>query len=372
MLLNYLDLFSGIGGFHKGLEDSGFKFGWSGYSEINKYAKSIYQKHFSGAEALGDVSNINVRELPRADKWIVTGGWPCQDNSIAGKRKGQSGSTRSGLLSQIIRIIGDFTDLGTEVIFIGENVKGLYSVNEGMDFIDSIRGLTYLDKDSPQLILETQLLNTRWFLPQNRERIYFVGHTGKGSGQQIFPIGEELENATGKRKGFKDGLCSQAIDSNYYKGPDGKRTMIGAWRHPLKFLNRNHKNIEGDYAFTVDSMNTGGIKITQRGRGFNKGGEKGICPTIFTSSFEHNNHISNCIRSSGRNSPHGSKQNWDSYETESGIRRLTPTECERLQGFPDGWTEGISDTQRYKCLGNAVSVPVVKAVVERIIGCQYI
>ena len=315
--MNYLDLFSGIGGFRKGLEEAGFKFNWTGHSEIDKYAKSIYQGHFKESEDLGDVSNINVSELPRAKKWIVTGGWPCQDNSIAGKRKGQSSGTRSGLLSQIIRLIRELIEMGSEVVFIGENVKGLFSVNDGVDFIDSIRGLTYLDKDNPQLTLEMQLLNTLWFLPQNRERVYFVGYNREQGGQKIFPIGEEFENVRGK--GFKDGLWSQAIDSNYYKGQDGKRTMIRVQRHPLKFLDRNQKNIKGDYAFTVDSMNTGGVKI------------------------------------------------------DSDVRRFTPLEMERLQGFPDEWTkcgkdgEKISDTQRYKTLGNAVSVPVVKAVGERIL-----
>ena len=92
----------------------------------------------------------------------------------------------------------------------------------------------------------------------------------------------------------------------------GRRQLIS--RQPLRFLQRNQRNIEGDYSFTVDQSNTGGIKIDTR------------------------------------------------------IRRLTPTECERLQGFPDGWTEGISDTQRYKCLGNAVTVNVVYEIAKRLIN----
>lgn len=320
--MNYLDLFSGIGGFHEGLNQAGFKFNWAGHSEIDKYAKSIYQKHFPESEDLGDVSNINVSELPKIN--LITFGFPCQDLSIAGKRGGLKAS-RSGLFYKATEIIR-FTKPD---YFIFENVKGLFSSNGGLDWLNVLREIADIGYDG-----QWQLLNTRWFLPQNRERVYFVGYPRERGGKQIFPLGEEFENVRGERRGFKDGLWSQAIDSNYYKGPDGKRTMI---------------------------------QIVQKGRGFNKGGEKDICPTITTSSFEHNNHVSRCIRSGGRKSPHGSKQNWDSYETESGIRRLTPTECERLQGFPDGWTEGVSDTQRYKCLGNAVSVPVVKAVGERII-----
>jgi len=81
--------------------------------------------------------------------------------------------------------------------------------------------------------------------------------------------------------------------------------------------------------------------------------------------------ISKTVRAGGRKSPHGSKQNWDSYEVGGRIRRLTPTECERLQGFPDGWTEGVSDTQRYKCLGNAVTTNVVTAIGKEIARSDY-
>ena len=90
----------------------------------------------------------------------------------------------------------------------------------------------------------------------------------------------------------------------------GHVPKIDVSRYPLKFLERNQKNISGDYAYTIDGANTGGVKIGMK------------------------------------------------------IRKLTPTECERLQGFPDGFTEGVSDTQRYKMLGNAVTVDVVEAVVR--------
>ena len=164
-IMNYIDLFSGIGGFHQGLLQAGFIFEKSYHSEIDKYAKSVYQRHFPESEDLGDVTTIDVSGFSRG-KYIVTAGWPCQDNSIAGKRKGQSGGLRSGLFDQVIRILSGLVSMGSEVIFIGENVKGLYSVNDRVDFYDTITGLTYLDTDMPQLTLESQLCNTRWFLPR--------------------------------------------------------------------------------------------------------------------------------------------------------------------------------------------------------------
>ena len=309
--MNYLDLFSGIGGFHKGLEEAGFEFNWTGHSEIDKYAKSIYQNHFGESEDLGDVSNINVQDLPELD--LVTFGFPCQDLSIAGKRGGLQAS-RSGLFYQATRII----KAKRPAYFIFENVKGLFSSSGGLDWLNVLREIANIGYDG-----QWQLLNTCWFLPQNRERVYFVGYPRERSGQQILPIREG-----GKGLGETQGETQ------------GER-----------------QRIRGDYPQTANCMSArygkdgseNLVKIKQKGRGFNKGGEKDICPTISTSSFEHNNHV-------------------------SGIRRLTPTECERLQGFPEGWTkygkdgEKISDTQRYKCLGNAVSVPVVKAVGERL--CQ--
>ena len=389
--MNYLDLFSGIGGFHKGLEEASFQFDWTGHSEIDRYAKSIYQKHFPQSEDLGDVTNINVSELPRADKWIVTGGWPCQDNSIAGKRKGQSGSTRSGLLSQIIRILGEIIELGSEVVFIGENVKGLYSVNEGVDFLDSIRGLTYLDKDSPQLTLEIQLLNTRWFLPQNRERIYFVGYPRERSRQQVFPIGESGGEIRQEGNGENISGCLSTRSGSGQSNFDGSTTLIQAVQtvdRPEKSQNGKGIKEDGKPMFTLTSQDQHGIKIgTWRthkdGEGFREiqGGDS---PTIPARAREDGSgqpvvsmSVANCV------TPDAYLTRGERKRDESGkavltsmcerrIRRLTPIECERLQGFPDNWTkygkdgELISDTQRYKCIGNAVSVPVVKEVGRKI------
>lgn len=286
--MNYLDLFSGIGGFHKGLEEAGFKFDWSGHSEIDKYAKSIYQKHFPQSEDLGDVSNINVSELPEVD--LVTFGFPCQDLSIAGKRGGL-GASRSGLFHEAIRII----EAKKPSYFIFENVKGLFSSNGGKDFLSVLGAIADIGYNG-----QWQLLNTRWFLPQNRERIYFVGYPRERSGQQIFPIGEG--------GGEIDGLDGLIPVGDTGSNSQGYRVYDPA-----------------------------GVSVTLAGQGGGVGAKTGL------------------------------------YEIQSGIRRLTPTECERLQGFPDDWTkygkdgEEISDTQRYKTLGNAVSVPVVKAVGERII-----
>jgi len=254
----HIDLFSGIGGMHLGLVNAGFKFTHHYFSEIDKHAIANYKYNFPNAEYIGSVVDVSGRELrakhPSA-KIIITFGWPCQDNSIAGKRKGQRAGTRSGLLFEAGRIISE----SKCELFIAENVKGLFSVNAGNDFYEAIRFLTYLDTDSPQYDVEMQLLNTSWVLPQNRERTYFVGHIRTGCVKREFPITEndcrategsgntstvrtltgggafrwdaQLNDFTSCVNDYgelRDTEISTAIDANYHKGTDnhGARTLI--------------------------------------------------------------------------------------------------------------------------------------------------
>jgi DNA (cytosine-5)-methyltransferase 1 len=177
--INLLDLFSGIGGFHKGLEQAGFEIGWNGFSDVDKYANAVYQYNYPEAINLGSITTIRHKELPKID--CITFGSPCQDFSIAGKRSGMQGD-RSSLITEAIRLIATLRPR----FFIWENVKGTFSSNDGADFWAIIQAFANIGGYR----LEWQLLNTRWFLPQNRERIYLVGCLGKGSGQKIFPIGE--------------------------------------------------------------------------------------------------------------------------------------------------------------------------------------
>ena len=181
--INLLDLFSGIGGFHLGLSQAGFKVN-SYYSEIDKYAIKTYNYNFKNSTYVGSVTNIQRDKLPKKIN-AITFGSPCQDFSLAGKRKGLDGD-RSSLISEAINLIREFKP----DFFIWENVKGTFSSNNGEDFWAIIKTFT----DIGGYRLEWQLLNTSWFLPQNRERIYLVGYTPTRSRGQIFPIGEITKN----------------------------------------------------------------------------------------------------------------------------------------------------------------------------------
>jgi len=374
--MKMLDLFSGIGGFHLGLEQAGFEFDWVGFSEIDKYAKATYSKNFPEAVDLGDVRTIRHEDLPKID--IITFGSPCQDFSIAGKRAGLEGN-RSSLIGEAIRLIADCKPH----FFIWENVKGTFSSNNGADFWAIIKAFTNIGGYR----LEWQLLNTRWFLPQNRERIYLVGCLGDGSGSKIFPIGESSKNA--KRNGQSNNRLVVGFDSNYFKGSDGKRTMINqigtigedseatrvydtsGCARTIKDGGGNNDNKTGLYEVRP-VLTPNRAEKRQNGRRFKEDGEieqqleireDGVSNTL--TGVEKDNRViqtAPTIRAE-----HHNTADVHFIPERTSIRRLTPTECERLQGFPDGWTEGQSDTQRYKQLGNAVSVPVVKAVGDRLI-----
>ncbi len=160
-----LDLFSGIGGFSKGVQEAGFEIEKHYFSEIDTHAIANYKYNFPNAKHIGSVTNVRGTDIERPN--IITFGSPCQDFSLAGKRTGMDGQ-RSSLISEAIRLISECRP----DFFIWENVKGAFSSNNSRDFWAIIQAFANIGGYR----LEWQLLNTSWVLPQNRERIYLVGH----------------------------------------------------------------------------------------------------------------------------------------------------------------------------------------------------
>ena len=244
-----------------------------GYSEIDKYAADVYSNHYPGAKNYGDITKINAEELPDFD--CLVGGFPCQAFSIAGKRKGFE-DTRGTLFFDLARILR----AKQPRLFVFENVKGLLSHDSGRTFKTIIQTIDELGYDC-----QWQVLNSKDFgVPQNRERVYIVGHLRGTSRPEVFPI-----------------TTDDSEDSN--------SRIIGG---------------------------------------------------TLTTRYKHSQREGTYIEEDGNRRGESVK-----------IRRLTPRECERLQGFPDNWTAqgtdgAISDTQRYKMCGNAVTTNVVQAVFERI------
>jgi len=308
----------------EGGSDSGkFRCVWS--NDWDKYTCRVYRGHWSdGTLHEGNVEAVDADGLPDFD--LLTAGFPCQSFSFAGRRKG-FGDVRGTLFFSVARV----AEAKRPKVVLLENVKGLLSAQRGYCFYTVLRVLEELG-----YWVEWQVLNSRHFgVPQNRERVFVVGHLGDRGGREIFPLME-----AGGISGQEDG-SKQAPE-------EGVRSDDFCVANTLEAGYGKMKSLTNTVANTLSS---------RYGR---DGAENLIAQALQTDGYlRSGSSFGTSIPQSGRN-----------------IRRLTPTECERLQGFPDGWTqtgtdaEGntveVSDTQRYKMLGNAVTVNVVGFLGRRI------
>ena len=352
--INHLDLFSGIGGFSLGLHRAGVYAKWIGYSDIDKNCNQVFKRRFPNAEELGSITDIRAEELPEID--LVTFGFPCQDLSVANiNRKGLTGGERSSLFFEATRIIRD----KKPKYFICENVRGLFSSNKGQDFIIVLQEFADIGYD-----VQWELLNTKCEggLPQNRERIYIVGHLRGESQPQVFPLGKSEFKNNGIQRQYTNTLTARydGIGQGSYiiegKQPAQEEVKIADWRSDegLRIRKNNisptltlatppyvikYKNKALNETLEQNDLKEDDVKFLYL---YNMKA-KYICPTL---TEPHHNTL----------------RLYDKAK----IRRFTPTETCRLQGFPDDWNDCCSDTQRYKQTGNAVSVPVVQAIMERL------
>ena len=342
--ITLLDLFSGIGGFHLGLQRAGFKVK-SYNSEIDKYANQVYKHKFKNSTHVGSVTDVQGSELPRIN--AITFGSPCQDFSLAGKRKGMGGE-RSSLILEAIRLIKECRP----DFFIWENVKGTFSSNNRQDFAAILQAFANIGGYR----IEWQLLNTKWFLPQNRERVYLVGYAPGKSRGQVFPIGKinqkdkYVQRQQGDTNTIKRNYAGLTNGAYIIERKFDKQTTIAAQR------GRSYRGQPQQLEYRSDG-NTNTLSSVQKDNYVVTGGLQKNAAVMTNETPA----LTSAMGMGGGHTPIVNK-----------IRRLTPIECERLQGFPDNWTqEGvngpISDTQRYKMCGNAVTVDVVKAVGKQIL-----
>ena len=304
-----------------------------GYSEIDKYAISVYEGHFPGVKNYGDITKINAAELPDFD--CLVGGFPCQSFSIAGKRRGFE-DTRGTLFFDLARILKEKQPR----LFVFENVKGLLSHDKGRTLITILAAIDELGYDC-----QWQVLNSKNHgVPQNRERIIIVGHLRGTSRPEVFPL-----TTNTKADNVLPTLTAR------YHGAQANGGYIGHESTEDRSTVKVQEATQKGYAVAGvgDSINL--AQIDSKTRRDRVG--KGIANTLTATAMEQH-----------------------TLTSDMKIRRLTPLECERLQAFPDNWTKygvvgyefsmpitkEISDSQRYKMCGNAVTTNVIQAVFERI------
>jgi len=363
--MKYIELFAGIGGFGLALNRLGHECVYA--NEWDKYAAQIYNKNFSkrwiqnkeggnnanikvGEEVYNridqrDIRTVPTSEIPNHD--LLVAGFPCQAFSIAGKRRGFN-DTRGTLFFEIARILKD----KQPKFFILENVKGLLSHDNGNTFKTIISTLTELGYD-----LQWQVLNSKNFgVPQNRERVFIVGHLRGQPRPEVFPIG------TSNTENEPERVLAHTLNSSDWRGANRNQKQTTIRTDEQNTQERGYKPTAGGISQTLagnaggQGAKTGLYAIKKLGNIYPSGSENGdvISPDGISKTLK-----------SGENSP--------KILENMKIRRLTPVECERLQGFPDNWTKyghddkEMSDTQRYKMMGNAVTTNVVTSIVRKLI-----
>ncbi|MGT2771156.1 DNA cytosine methyltransferase [Streptococcus intermedius] len=373
--MKFLDLFAGIGGFRLGMEAAGHE--CVGFCEIDKFARKSYKAihNTEGEIELHDitaVSDESIRGIGSVD--VICGGFPCQAFSIAGNRRGFE-DTRGTLFFEIARFA---SILRPRYLFL-ENVKGLLNHDGGATFETILRTLDELGYN-----VEWQVLNSKNFgVPQNRERVFIVGHLRGAGTRGVFPLSKSGQQATSIKEQYSNTITtrygnSQGAGAYIVESKSQKVRSIGNIHPSGKGMNGEVYESTG-LAPTLTTNKGEGVKIIQRAHGYNQGGEHDIAPTITSNSYQENNLVKivdfynkitkdevGTLTSSGGGSTvrAGSFGVTDGYR----IRKLTPRECWRLQGFPD-WAfdkaqEVNSNSQLYKQAGNSVTVNVIAAIAK--------
>ena len=380
--MKFLDLFAGIGGFRLGMESAGHK--CIGFCEIDKFARASYKAihDTKGEIELHDITAVSdefIRGIGRVD--IICGGFPCQAFSIAGARRGFE-DTRGTLFFEIARFA---SILKPRYLFL-ENVKGFLNHDIGNTFEVILSALDELGYD-----VEWQVLNSKNFgVPQNRERVFIIGHLRGERTRNVFPINGESEqsdhqppkieiigntkNPNGTSKGTKSvvygsGGVVGTLTATDYKEP--KQVAIKQFGILQPNFNQCGVVYEADgIAPTIRAYQGGGLEPKIRVKEATSQGyaEAQIGDSVNLSHPNSKTRRGRVGKQIANTLLTGESQGV--IEPDFRIRKLTPRECWRLQGFPD-WAfdkaqEVNSNSQLYKQAGNSVTVNVIAAIAKEL------
>ena len=378
-MMKYLSLFSGIGGFELGIQNSNVDMKCIGFSEVDNYAKSIYRRHFPDHRDLGDATKINPKELPGFD--LLVGGFPCQAFSYAGERRGLD-DTRGTLFFEIARICKE----KKPQYLLLENVPGLLSHDKGRTFSTFIGILTEMGYD-----LQWEVRNSKNYgVAQNRERLFIKGYLGGRGRREVLCFRGDSSEDTGQLQEVKSSKAQSEIITLV---PGKQATRIMSTEGVGVTLCGTAGGLGGKTGLYAIPKVVGNYSEKNHG-GANIHDPNGVSPTLTATNYKHPVTIREDKKAIPTLTPErvNKRQNgrrmkedgepmftltaqdrhgiFDGYR----FRRLTPLETERLQAFPDNWTkygadgEEISDTQRYKCTGNAVTTTVITYIINEMFG----
>ena len=378
--MKFIDFFSGIGGFHSGLEKAGME--CVGWCEFDKFAQASYRAIYDTDNLWfgSDVTKVKGKDLPKADLW--TFGFPCQDVSIAGKQKGLKEGTRSGLFYEIMRLIDECEENKPKWL-VCENVKNLLSIDGGGGFLTVVSEMAERGYS-----VEWKVYNSKNYgVPQNRERVYIVGYYGSGSPGNLLPIPRENTSTLKQIVGGSQGM-------RVYN-PDGTSCTLSAQGGGMGAKTGLYKITESDI------HNLGNVSAYKNDYTVY---ETGIMRTLMACSYKHVPQVA--IKNATKQGytiaeiGDGIDLAYPDSETRRGrvqpqrsntlttsdnlgvlvdnepirIRKLTPKECWRLQGFTDEQYEKAaainSNSQLYKQAGNAVTVNVVEEIGKHIMHIE--
>lgn len=308
--IHMIDLFAGTGAFSTAFEDNNIKCCFA--NDFCKNSQKIFDINHNTNLTYGNLNDIKNEDIPKHE--ILCGGFPCQPFSIAGKQQGFE-DERSNVFWKIISII----KYHNPEIVILENVKNLKSHDKGNTFKVIFENLSELGYHIKHNILNTSKITD---IPQNRERIYIVCFKDKDKYDRFDFDFEEKE-----KKQIKEILTKEKIDDKYYY-TDRFKVYVSVKEGVTKSIDEN--------------------VLYQYRRFYVRENKNNVCPTLTAN-----------MGGGGHNVP--------LLKDKKGIRRLTPRECFNLQGFPEDYKlPEVCDSALYKLAGNAVSVPVVRLIAEKI------
>lgn len=396
--MKFIDFFAGIGGFRRGMELAGHE--CVGFCEFDKFATASYismhlltdeqrkaledipikkrqkeilkEEYRNGEWYANDIRRVYAGDIPKADCWCF--GFPCQDISVAGKQAGFQGN-RSSLFFRVMYLIGQLKEEDKPAYLFIENVKNLLSVNGGWDFARLLIEMEQCGYDA-----EWQVLNSKDFgVPQNRERCFIIGHLRGRSTSKIFPIeGTDRENSASlKLFGCINGRNSQRERVYDSRGLSSTISTVPG------------ENTESKIAIPV--LTPDRVEKRQNGRRFKEDGEPmftltsqdrhgvatdplGVLRNVRT---EYGKEVVNTLDTSCNQGIFVQISEeltvyavwYEKYQCYIAIRKLTPREYFRLQGWSDDYFEKAqfvnSDSQLYKQAGNGVTVTVIEAIARR-------